>query len=313
MKVLVTGATGFTGSYLVPLLLQQGLAVRCFIRPASKTNVLPVKHLELIQGDLADSHSLQAALSGVEALVNLASLGFGHAEGIVAAAVRAGIRRAVFISTTAIFTRLDPTSKSVRRKAEETIENSGLAYTILRPTMIYGSSRDRNMCRLIRYLQRWPVIPVFGGRNSLQQPVYVADVADAVSRSLQESKTMGKSYNIPGGSALTLDQIISTICCLMKWRVRRIRLPTAPIVAVLTTAERLSVKLPIKAEQILRLNEDKSFDFPEASQDFGYAPRSFDAGIALELRQLGLLDDAIHGDFEEREEPRAVLPPPQNL
>src|SRR5205814_8821341 len=108
----------------------------------------------------------------------------GHAPALVATARAAGIERAVFISTTAIFTALNAPSKAVRVAAEKTIGESGLRATILRPTMIYGSARDRNMARLIRYLRRWPVIAVAGSGVHLQQPIYVDDVARAVADAL---------------------------------------------------------------------------------------------------------------------------------
>jgi uncharacterized protein YbjT (DUF2867 family) len=286
MRVLVTGAAGFTGSYVVPMLLDRGVAVRCFVRPSSDTRPLPVGQVEIVHGDLDKPASFQTALSGVDALVNLASLGFGHADGIVAAAVKAGVRRALFMSTTAIFTHLDAASKSVRLSAEETIRNSGLRYTVLRPTMIYGGSRDRNVWRLIRYLRRWPAVPVIG--KGLQQPVYVGDVADAVTRALLERGTVGRFYNIPGKSALTLDQMIDEICLAMKRRVRKVHLPGPPVAACVAFAERFSIRLPVSSEQILRLSEDKSFDYSQAREDFGYQPRSFSEGIALETAQFAL-------------------------
>ena len=288
MKVLVTGATGFTGSYVVPLLLKQGAHVRCLVRASSNRISLPAVELELAQGDLDDRASLERALRGCDVLVNVASLGFGHAPQIVNAAVAASVKRAVFISTTAIFTTLNAPSKSVRLAAEETIRTSGLRYTILRPTMIYGSSRDRNMCRLIRFLRSWPVVPVFGAGEHLQQPVYVEDLAAAVVQSLMSERSVGRSYNISGAAPLTYNRIIDIICEIMGRRVRKVRLPIAPLVSALTMLERLPLRLPIKAEQILRLNEDKAFDHAEAIEDFGYRPRSFAEGIRMELREMGI-------------------------
>ncbi|HEX8650334.1 MAG TPA: NAD-dependent epimerase/dehydratase family protein [Pyrinomonadaceae bacterium] len=288
MRVLVTGATGFTGSYVVPLLLQQGAHVRCLVRATSDTSRLPVDQVELAVGDLSDQSSLRRALRGTDALVNIASLGFGHAPNIVNATVAAGVQRAIFISTTAIFTTLDASSKSVRLAAEQSIAASGLRYTILRPTMIYGSSRDRNVCRLIRHLQRWPVIPVFGRGEHLQQPVYVEDLAAAVVQSLQTEKAIGRSYNVAGAEPLTYNRIIDTICEALGRRVRKVHLPVAPLVTALGALERFPVRLPIKAEQILRLNEDKAFDSHEAIEDFGYRPRPFAEGISLELREMGI-------------------------
>jgi uncharacterized protein YbjT (DUF2867 family) len=180
MKVFVTGGTGFTGSYVVPLLLKNGYEVRCLHRPGSTRSILAHPEIEWALGDLSDSQVLSAAMRGADALVNIASLGFGHADSIVRAANEARIPRAIFVSTTAIFTQLNAKSKQIRLSAETAIGNSGLKYTILRPTMIYGSPRDRNMWRLIRFMRYSPIVPVFGDGNSLQQPIYVGDVTQAI-------------------------------------------------------------------------------------------------------------------------------------
>lgn len=291
MRVLITGATGFTGSYVVPLLLRKHYQVRCLIRRSSETSALPFREVELVYGDLGDRSSLDDAMRGVDALVNIASLGFGHAPNIVAAAA-AGIQRGIFISTTAVHTKLNAPSRSTRLAAETTIRESGLDFTILRPTMIYGSSRDRNMCRLIHYLNRWPAIPIFGDGEHLQQPVYVGDVAAAVVRSLESESAIGQTYNISGAAPVTYNQLIDTVCRLMGRKVRKIHIPAAPVVAGLAALERLPVRLPIKAEQIQRLNEHKAFDYQAAARDFGYQPSSFAEGIRQELEELGMPTDS---------------------
>src|SRR2546425_10602310 len=131
-KVLVTGGTGFTGSYVVPLLVQKGYQVRCLVRRESKTESLAGIEVEIKYGDLEDPSSLVDGLRGVDVLVNIASLGFGHAPNIVNSAVAAGVRRSIFVSTTAVNTTLNASSKSTRLAAEDAIRQSGLAYTILR-------------------------------------------------------------------------------------------------------------------------------------------------------------------------------------
>jgi len=287
VKVLVTGGTGFTGSYVVPLLIRKGYDVRCFVRPTSDRKKLALKPNEWALGDLADFEALKAALQGVFALVNLASLGFGHARNIVRAVTASGVKRAVFLSTTAIFTTLNAPSKAVRVEAEEEIKTSGLEYTILRPTMIYGSRRDRNMCRLIRYLWKWPVMPIVGNGKMLQQPVYVGDVAAAVADCLGKDATKNKEYNIPGARPLTFDEVIDTITSLLGRRVIKFHLPASPLVKTLYFLEKRGIHFPIKAEQFMRLNEDKAFDYSSAAKDFGYAPRTFKEGITLQLAEMG--------------------------
>ena len=286
MKVLVTGATGFTGSRLIPILLQNGIQVRVFVRPTSDRSPLSALRVEWAVGDLSDTQTLTSALHDVDVLINIASLGFGHAESIIGSAKEAGVRRGIFISTTAIFTQLNAGSKSIRLAAEEAIQSSGLDYTILRPTMIYGTPRDRNMWRLIRLLRIAPIMPIFGDGESLQQPIFVDDVAQAVLLTLKNDTTLGKSYNIAGKDPLTYNQVIDTVASALGKRIWKLHLPYMPIVRALQFTERMRLRLPIKSEQILRLNEDKAFSYEEAQRDFGFSPRSFSAGIGSEIKGL---------------------------
>jgi len=286
MKVFVTGATGFSGSHTVSLLLENGYEVRCLYRPRSDRALLPQPEIEWILGDVSDSRALSASMCGTDALVNITSLGFGHADSILRATKDAGIQRAIFVSTTAIFTQLNAKSKKVRIAAETAIETSGLKYTILRPTMIYGSSRDRNMYRLVRWMHYLPFVPVFGDGNYLQQPIYVGDVAQAILSCLCNDQTFGKSYNIAGKHPLTYNEVIHTITHQMNKRVWKIHIPASPVISVLNFFERLHIPLPIKAEQVLRLNENKDFSYAEAQKDFGYKPLSFEDGVKRELQQI---------------------------
>jgi uncharacterized protein YbjT (DUF2867 family) len=293
MKVFVTGATGFTGSRVVPLLLKSGYEVRCLYRASSDRSLLPQPEIEWALGDVSDSRSLTSAMQGADVLVNVASLGFGHADSIISATKTAGIQRAIFISTTAIFTQLNAPSKKVRVAAELAIETSGLKYTILRPTMIYGSPRDRNMWRLVRFMRYSPIIPVFGDGKYLQQPIYVNDVAQALVSCLSNETTIGKSYNIAGKQALTYNDVIDTIAKQMHKRVWKIHVPSKPVTSLLRFFERLRLPFPIKAEQVLRLNENKDFSYAEAQRDFGFSPLSFEEGIGLELKPQQLNESPI--------------------
>ncbi|MDQ2732470.1 MAG: NAD(P)H-binding protein [Armatimonadota bacterium] len=293
--ILVTGATGFLGEHVVKQFTAAGEKPACFVRSTSDTSSLEKLGLPILHGDLSDVDSLSRALECRPTLVNIASLGFGHAPAIMDACRRSGVKRAIFISTTAIFTNLEAGSKSVRQAAERCVESSDLDWTILRPTMIYGTERDRNMARLVRYLARFPVIPVIGGGERLQQPVHVEDLAQGIVNSVHCSKAARRSYNLSGKLPLTFNQIIDTTAAALARRVLKVHVPMKPVLRLLELYERMVARPILKAEQVLRLDEDKAFSHEEAILDFGYTPRTFEEGIRAEvsrLRELGLVRSA---------------------
>jgi len=286
MKVFVTGATGFTGSHTTPMLLEKGYELKCLVRPGRDHSEFSSTKIEWAIGDLNDLTSLKVAMQDCDVLVNIASLGFGHASNIISAAHSAGIQRAIFISTTAIFTKLNAKSKQIRLAAEESIQKSDLAFTILRPTMIYGTPRDRNIWRLIRFIRKYPMIPVIGDGTNLQQPVFVEDVAQSILRALENDRTIGQCYNIAGHHALSYNEMIDTIANQLQKHSKKIHFSMGYTVWSLSLLEKLHIPFFIKSEQVLRLNEDKNFNYVDAQKDFQYLPLTFSEGIEKELQYL---------------------------
>jgi len=282
MKILVTGATGFTGKRVLPLLKGKG-HVRCFVRKGSDSGGIKDLGDETVYGDLGDPNSLRKAMDGRDTLINIVSLGFGHAPGIIRTAEEAGIKRAVFISTTSLFTRLNAGAKNIRQKAEDHIRSSSLDWTILRPTMIYGAPDDRNMIRLIRVIDKWPCIPVFGSGEYLQQPVYVDDVAEAIITVLDNKNTVHREFNISGKDAYTYNEIIDLTSTAIGKNIIKIRIPYKISVGLAKIYEKITKNTIITSEQIMRLNENKDFEHSLAREVFGFSPISFQEGIAKEV------------------------------
>jgi nucleoside-diphosphate-sugar epimerase len=139
------------------------------------------------------------------------------------------------------------------------------------------------MWRQIRFMRYSRVIPIFGDGKYLQQPIYVDDVALAIVSCLSNDKTIGKSYNIAGKYPLTYNEVIDTIAKQMNKRVWKLHVPSKPVVSLLKLFERMRIPFPIKAEQVLRLNENKDFSYAEAQKDFGFNPLAFEEGIGLDL------------------------------
>ena len=282
MTVAVSGANGFTGRFVCAELQRRKIPFVALLRPGSDISWIAARGIPVRFVDLTESHQLAEQLRGCRALLNVASIGFGAAPAILQACHSAGVRRAVFVSTTAIFTQLNAGSKTVRQAAEAAILASGLETTILRPTMIYGTPGDRNMIRLVQWINRWPVLPVFGNGRSLQQPVHVKDVAWAVVQSLDSAATIQRQFNISGAEPLSYNEVVRVTAKALSQRIRRLHIPAQPVVSLLNFTEGLGITLPVKAEQILRLNEDKAFSHAEAREAFGYDPIAFEEGIRKE-------------------------------
>jgi uncharacterized protein YbjT (DUF2867 family) len=310
MRLLVTGGSGFLGGFVLAEAARRGHSCVALTRSAAAARSVAARGATPLVGDLDDAAALADifAAAGCEALVNLASLGFGHATAIVGGAVAAGLDRAVFVSTTAVTTALPAPSKAVRLAAEREIRASRLAWTILRPTMIYGAPGDRNLSRLLALLARarrgpglgsrlpagLPLpLPVPGGGHRLQQPVHVADLAGAVLAAVERPETAGRCYDVAGPEPLTFAELLRTAAASVGCRVRLVSVPLAPVVVATRGYERVSRKPRIHAEQWQRLAEDKAFPIDAAVRDLGYAPRSFTAGIRAEAAALGLLPSTL--------------------
>jgi uncharacterized protein YbjT (DUF2867 family) len=290
MRVLVTGGTGLLGGALLELLLVEGHEVSCLIREGSRlASRLDAEQIELVRGDAGSVWDLSYALSGMEAMVHVA--GIEYAPQVVEAARRAGVGRVVVVSSTSAHSAYEFRS-GPKLLMEKLVRESGLEYTIVRPTMIYGSELDKNMHRLLRFLDRSPIFPMFGSGENLWQPVYHEDCARGVYEALVRPAALGQSYDLPGAEPLTYLKLVKTAGEALGKKPRVVRLPLEPVRRTLVTTERLRLPLPIKTEQVLRLKEDKAYSYDKAKRDLDYAPRPFREGIALEiarLRELGMV------------------------
>lgn len=285
----VTGGSGFTGRRVIPELVRRGVTVAALARSDEAARTVAEAGAEVVRGDLDRPGDLRAALEAgqPDVLVNVASLGFGHGPGIVAETEAAGVGRAVFVSTTAIFTTLDAATKGPRLAAEEAVTSSGLAWTIVRPTMIYGRPGDRNMERLLRSLRRWPAWPVPGGGHRLQQPVHVDDLAAAIAAAAMAPEAAGQAVQVPGPTPLPFRDIVTQAGAAVGRTPRLVPVPLGPAIAAVAAYERRSARPRLRAEQLQRLDEDKDFDVGPAADLLGHRPRPFSVGIAEEAALLG--------------------------
>jgi uncharacterized protein YbjT (DUF2867 family) len=282
VKILVSGGTGLLGQGLLRAFRESGgHEVRCFVRTAS-----PIERLEgfeLAYGDARDVGSIERALRGTDALVHIA--GIEYTPQVLEAMKRARVERLLMVSSTSAHSRFAFRS-APRLRMEALLPGSGIAWTVVRPSMIYGSELDHNMHKLLRFLDRSPVFPMFGSGENLWQPVYYEDLAWGLFAALERREAEGQIYDLPGAQALSYIELIRVAARALGRKVFIIRIPVGPVRWTLEVAEMCRIPLPIKSEQVMRLSEDKAYPYEKAKEELGYAPRTFEEGIALEVGRL---------------------------
>ena len=290
--ILLTGATGFVGSNLMKELLKQGLQVRCLIRNPDRADALKNAGAELVKGDITDKDSIAKALEDdkVEAAVHLvgilaetgkATFEAIHTQGtrnMVEACKAKGIKR--FIHISALGTKANARSQYHKTKwaAEEIIRASGLGYTIFRPSVMFGKE-DKFTNLFAGIIKISPFIMIPGNGQNKMQPVFVKDLASAMTMTVKDSRHINKVYEIGGPEKLAFDEIIDTVCRVLGKMRLKIHIPIWFMRPGAAIAECILRKPPITRDQLLMLEEDNVTDNNALESVFNIKPVGFEEGI----------------------------------
>lgn len=233
MRVAIIGGTGFVGGYLVDALLDAGHEPALLVRPGSESKARRAGDCRNTTGEVSSVDAITGTLDGCDAViynvgilrenrrqaVTFEELHFESAVRVIDVARNAGVRRFLLMSSNGICRPGTPYQET-KLRAEEYLERSGLDYTILRPSVIFGDPRG-NMeiaTQLFRDMIR-PPIPAVGfhtGLNPakgpvLMSPVHVRDVADAFARASGDESTIGRRYELAGPEALSWTEMLRRI------------------------------------------------------------------------------------------------------
>lgn len=305
MRVLVTGASGYVGSYVLRALLANDHTPRCLVRDS--VDDLAVSHdtIETVVGDLTDPSSLQGAFTNCQAVIHLVGIleenrsrnvTFEriHVEGtqyVVEAARNANVERFVHMSANGARPENGTAYQRTKWQAEQQVKAAEFPHwTIFRPTLMFGRpdpGRPEFSSRVLDDLVRpFPVLPVFGDGTYEMQPVHVAEVASALVQTLTTDGAHGETYVAAGTDRLPYTRVLDDIA-------RGAGLDPKPKINVPLPLARLAVYtlgrlglLPVTPAQFEMLVEGNTGDETAFYRDFDLSPTGFTPENLEYLREM---------------------------
>lgn len=287
MKVLIVGGSGYVGSHLARHLLEQGHQVTV----ASRRGEGPLAKVRYVMADAARGEGLQEAASGHEALIYLVGIirergdqtfRQAHVEGVrhsMAAARAAGIRR--FVHMSALGTARGTGSRYYETKAEgeELVQASGLDWTILRPSLIFGQG-DEFFGGILKSLVTAPIpfIPQIGDGSFVFRPVWVGDVAMAFEQALNRPATLHRSYNLVGPKEYTFRELLLLVRDTLGSRKPLLPIPLALMDLVVPLISPLPFS-PITLDQYSQLKMGNTADPVHMHSAFSLVERSLEVEL----------------------------------
>lgn len=272
-RVGVLGASSLIGGYLLPLLRDAESQIVAFSRQMNGDGSgTGWRHLPYTEG--VEEIPYWICLAPIWLLPDYFSL-----------IEASGVRRVVVLSSTSRFTKVDSGDSAESTIATKLIdgearvqawaESRGIEWVILRPTLIYGMGRDKNISEIARFIRCFGFFPVVGGAEGLRQPICAGDVAAACVSALRAPAAANHAYNISGGETVTYREMVARVFAALG---RRPHVLTVPLwvfrlaVAVLRCFPRYRKWTHFMAE---RMSRDLVFDYAEAARDFGFKPNGF--------------------------------------
>ena len=306
MRVLVTGATGFTGGHLARALAGRGYDVGALVRDVARARDLASSGVRLEQGDLRDRASLTRATANVDVVYHVAAIyrqaglprDAYHAvnavavKDIIEAAAANGVRRVVHCSTVGVHgdvqhppanedAPLGPgdvyqeTKLEGERFAREAAARLGIEVTIVRPTGIYGPG-DRRLLKLFRGVarRRWVTL---GSGEIYYHLTYIDDLVEGFRLCGEHEAAANRTYILAGGEVTTLNALVQIVADVARVPAPRLHLPVWPVWAMGAVCEAvcapLGIEPPIYRRRVDFFTKSRAFDISRARHDIGYAPR----------------------------------------
>lgn len=291
--IFLTGASGYIGMRVGAYFAGKSRRLRCLVLPDDGDDPGNRFPTQVVRGDLSSLDSFAAYGDGVNAIVHAAAamppasasriraVNVGGTANLIAFAKLWRIRRFVYFSAAPPFPGEHDAYAESKVEAERLVIDSGLDYTILRLAMVYGPGGAAPFRRLVWRVKHIPLVyPIAGGGRTRLQPVYIGDVVAAVQLVLASGVATRKTYNVSGGTMVTMRELVDLIAAAERVRRLRVHLPLALCRAASRTLSSLLPAAVFTPDALLGLAEDADLDHARFREECGYAPLSLEQGFA---------------------------------
>lgn len=275
MQSLVLGATGLVGRHIANQLIAAG--EHPFALSRSLQN--DTRNIRWFCGNLGDASAL--AFPPFQTVYCTAHCHLLAA--VLPALARSGLRRAIFFTSTSVLTKFSSADAQERmqvrlladseQRAIAECEKHGIAWTALRPTIIYDEGHDPSISRLARLIERFGFFPLAGLGKGLRQPVHAEDLAIGALQAAASEAAINNIYSLPGPEIVTYREMIGRIFDGLDMPRRIVPLP--PILWRAAFNMMRHHFPTANAEMGSRMSTDMIFDAAAAVRDFGWSPRPF--------------------------------------
>ena len=309
MKNLVTGATGFIGSFIAEELIKRGEHVRALARKTSKTEFLKGLGAEIFQGDLNDPASINGAVKGMDKVFHSAAMvgdwvprkgafrvNVDGTKELLRAALAEKVKRFIYVSTLAVLGMKDhnktphnaPRIKTKDAYADSKIDaeelvvefgkRENLPFTVIRPGFVFGPRDNKVIPRIVAFLKKGRFVFVGSGRNKVNM-IYVENLADAIVRASYSEKAIGQIYNITNDSGMAITDVVYMISDLWGFKKPTKHVPRSVAYLLCDVMEFFARITNAKNPPLLNkarmkfLSLNLDFDISKIKEEVGYKPR----------------------------------------
>jgi nucleoside-diphosphate-sugar epimerase len=285
--VCVTGASSQLGIFLVPRLRSAGYRILALSRNAPRRPAAVDENVLWLHPDLLTAGGKGSDLAGPPS--HLVSCGpLDVACEVVSQ--QPSLQRVVAFSSSSVLSKMESSDRRERQamavmageetRLAEICARRKVPLLLLRPTLICGCGRDRNVSVLADLARRFGVIPLAGAAGGLRQPVHADDLAELAVMALTAERPLTMTSEACGGSTLSYREMAEKIAAAVPRRVRLLTLPPGLMAAAIWSLSRLPGWRGLSTAMVRRQSENLVFDDSDLRQALDWSPRPFEPTAA---------------------------------